>query len=391
MNNLKNYDEFINEEVNWILLKTIGLGALFVVGIPLLFVLFMMIFPTFYGIRLYKRFSGDWRTFARQLQSTMDILWTYNEKIKQIEEHGVNNLDSKQLKIYNKVKKIIKKKLGTDDITHDVIKDYIKKMFDKVSKVKDREYIYNIIDDYDIREYNFDGKNIKKLENIVNVLNLRNGINELDPFGEEDWDEKEFDDDDGGVYYFMKFAKVDGDAGDKQGYLGKGTLREEDGFYKVGNMSVDKEDFKYALNKYYKQINMFGFKNQVKINGAKARNTLVIIPEDKKEIYEDIIKSNFNWIKANFNVFKKKVGRFNVDITNRLGELVNEMNPYDLIKLIDDGYEFKADNSIDLMNYQDHIYLLGKDNIIEFFGEQLPPRPRRNRNQPGGGPIGRYF
>ena len=33
MNNLKNYDEFINEEVNWILLKTIGLGALFVVGI----------------------------------------------------------------------------------------------------------------------------------------------------------------------------------------------------------------------------------------------------------------------------------------------------------------------------------------------------------------------
>lgn len=375
MENLKNYDDFVNEEINWELLKVIGISGLILAASPLFLVMLLMLYPVGYGKRFYlKYFKKDWGTFARGIQISMDLMWVYSIKITEMERQGIDDLDSKQLKMYNKIKKLLIKNFGKIEITKNEVKDYAKSMFDKVSKEKDRELIYKMIDDYQVREYQLDdNKKIKKLKDIIDVLGIRNNnlnLNrnpeEIAPFEEEeDWeDEEDPDTYVGETFYFMNFSKFDKDAGDRQGYLGKATLEEYMRFrnnkFKLGGLIIDKKMFFHTLNKYFKQPNIVGNYIHLKLNSITERHGLVIIPEDNKYLFEQIVKDNLKWIKYQFKVYSKNVSANTVfrQYTDRISGMMNEMQSKDIVKMLDDGFDFTGGN-VDFMNYSDHPGLLG--------------------------------
>lgn len=367
MENLKTYEDFVNEEIRWDVIGA-NIGAIigmFLVVIPVVFVLAFLSMPYTMSNKYYlKFFKKDWRLFARIIQTSMDLLWSYSVKITKLEEN--DNLDEqltdKQKKLLNKVKSVLMKKFGKTELTKDEIKEYALNMFNKISKEEDRELINRIIEDYEVRELQLDNKKIKSLGNILNVLDIRNiadverrNIEDVDPFN-DDWEEEEVGQEGhiGEDFYIMNMSKIN----NNKNFLGKATLEEgHNDNLRLGLLSVDKKEFYHALNKYYKQFSPYGKFIMTRLNGEKIKDTLVVISVDKRYLFEDIVQQNWSLIKTHFNASYKKV-RQN-EYSTRLKNMFEEMQPNDLIRLIDDGFGIEGVTYINIFDWITHPYLFG--------------------------------
>jgi len=354
----------LDEDIDWG--RIIGIGVLItIIPVALLFEILMLpynITRVFY----YKYFKKDWRLFARNIQRMMDLMLSYSKNIKKLEEYDNLNLDNKQ-KTLNKIKKLLLKKFGKLDITDDDIKDYAKKMFKKISNEDDKEFIYKIVDDYNIRELQLNDKNLlKKLRDIVNELNIDN---ELDPFGEEDWEEEENDQNsfEGKTFYYMVLKGLNNT------HIGKGILNNYRDGYLIGNVEISKKEFNYSLNKYYKQYRKYGKKFQVFVNnGDKLKDILVIIPEDKRYLFVDIVKANWDMIKYLYKkyinnikddyvyLYRKERKKSAIIIQDGIGN--GKIGPDKLVDLIDSGFDNlypTVDANIDIFDGLSNMYMVG--------------------------------
>ena len=178
MEHLKKYDEFVNEEfrfldiAKWAAIGTI-LASIFVVWLASLILLIPYdILRMFYQ----KYYNKNWAIFARGIQTTMDLLWTYSYYIKEIEDHNHEGLNKKQIDAINKVKGKLKKQFGKVDVSKDDVKEWCRDKFDKISKEEDREEIYDMIDVYELKILPIDKKLSKKLKSIYNYIGAMEGV-----------------------------------------------------------------------------------------------------------------------------------------------------------------------------------------------------------------------
>jgi len=383
MQNIKTYDQFVNE--GWALTALFYIISYGIVA-PIYLILFGLTIPFLVGDRLYKKyFVKDWRLFARANQVFMDLLWSYSIIIKKIDEYGAQDeldLQSKEIKRIKKVKKILLKKFGKIDLTEEDVKNYMKKMFNKISKVEDREIIYNMIDNYQVREIQIDKKVIKNLESILNTLELRNidlgegnDIEKLDPFGEEDWNENEDEENIDNImgvdleepFYFMKLIAGKNDM--YSSFLGKGTIRGNllrGGGYDLEGLHLSEKEIKHAMNKYYKYYNVYGKYITTKLYSGKNETDLVIVPEDNRDLFLDIVKANIDVTKY---ILKKYCKEYeNDEYTGRLLNRVDNLNAVDLVNFIDRGFNFQHGGQlhpggINIFNWTHHSYLYGEQNL----------------------------
>lgn len=342
MEYLKEYNEFVNEEINLrgIAIWTIGILIGIVAGISLLTIIILE-YPHYYIKRLYSKYiKHDWETFARSIETIMDVMYSYSYYIDEIGDRK-SELNEKDIKIIEKVEKKLIKKFGTKNPTGDTIKDYIKDELNKISKEEDREKINNLIDNYVLRK-SIDNKKMKKMKTMIDVLGIKGEAKTpkitdvLDPFGEEEWDEEEIKTsvpiEEGEPYYYITLYPP---------CVGKGIIRMQDNKYIIGSMPFrfTKEDIRHLYQKHLK----FG-KDKTLYQLAKIshgvmmnrRNITSIIPTDQRDLFIDILKANWDNIIQTYKLHFKQGFR---EDKIRMLEFLKRTTPEELVDMLDMRYE----------------------------------------------------
>jgi len=313
---MKNYNNFVNDELNEGKVIQILVIMTLVIGV-------ILVYPIISISLFYKRYiSKDIKLFLNEIEKFMDILYTY---IKYINNINVDLLNDDELKKINKIKKILIKKFKTIEPSEGQIKNYFIKKF-KIKKEEDKKIIKN----YNFREYKLGDK---KLINFILELNYRinNEYNELDPFNEDEWEEDNKNDD---IDYYLNktfyVAHVDMyDNNNIPPYFGKLDLIYYNGNYGFGK-SFDNGDYNYLIyeidkNEFLFNVNKFNTSLNInKINFLKYR--YIIVSEDNKELFKQSISHNFNFIKKHIFHIKKD---YNLYHKLTPDSLIKIMNNYD--------------------------------------------------------------
>jgi len=338
MEHLKKYDEFVNEEIDWGRIgrttSNIFLTILFssVALIYLILVLPREIFMALY----YCYGSGDWEMFARSIETSMDILYSYSYYISQIEDSD-NQLREKDKKRIEKIRRLMIKKFGKDSPTEEQIKDYIKGKLIKISKGKDIERINDLIDNYTLRK-DLSNKKVKMIRSLVELLNVKDDpeLKIIDPFGEEDWEDEQvesdlpldFDDD----YYYMSLYPV-------QVGISKAvpTIYGDDGYH-IGELYIKKDELIHIYQKYLKFRADPLRKYFHSKRGGYDKNLTVVLPLNQRDVFIEILKDNWNVI---LNLYKKSLkglnpDRFYAQVKQKMYEKLKTMNPEELVDMLDE-------------------------------------------------------
>jgi len=334
MKYIKEYNEYnninLNEEIEW------RKGIFLTLAILIVSPIYMMVFistPYVIAYKYYNKYKNNWRDLSYNIQITMDLLWTYSLKIKDIDS-DVNRekLSVKDRLIIYQVRRQIIKKFGKIDISKDDIINHTRESFSKISDKKDKEIIYKLINEYNINEITDDWK-IRHLNKIIHSLKIKNVDlkNDIDPFDEEEWDENDenLGNHEGKLFYYLNL---------KKNIMGLCKLQDDGDNFVLNNFKykrIKKDDFNRQLNKYKNLYRPYG-KHISDFIFHSSHNMSIIISHENRDIFLDIIKNQWNDIKKSYSKFV--VSYHDYATFNPIMYVMNKKSPEYLLDLIDDGF-----------------------------------------------------
>lgn len=320
MEYIKEYNTFVNEEFD------IYRVLLYLLLIPTALIVFVLAIPFGLFRQLYNRFTNNWESFARNIQTTMDLVWTYSVYITDIEkrsqEHNLN-LSNKEKSTIKRAKRLLYKTFGKYNITEDEVKQWCKNNLYKIAKKKDREKIDRLIDSYDVKILPIEKQKLtKKLHDIYDIARRNGDYVAVDMWEdeEEDWDEVDNLDEEGNhinnSFYMMYLDK-------KSPVLGKYDIDYNREIIRVAYLRITRQEFEHALQKTSSYSTQ---KNLMYIASMNKYDWLTIIKSEDRDVFIDIVKHNWKYIRF---LYKKM---YNTDLLYR-------RTPEDVVSALDESYE----------------------------------------------------
>jgi len=280
---MKNYDNFI---INEGVFNNINRSLILLSG----FIIFSS--KLIFEMILFKFFKKNSKKYLFFIEKSMDILYTYTINIDKID---ISNLSKKDIKKYKKIYKKVKKLFINDNTIKEQIKSYF------INKFHLNQELIDIINNYNIRIYHLTDKYFINL-----LLNYNNIIYEIDPFNEDVWDnniEEDFS------KYINKYYYI-ANLNDNNSKIAYSKLeyayenQDNEIMFRLNSsnriFNINKNDFLFFLNKY---ISAFTIKNkEFKDYNLFEDHSLIIVDSNKKYLFENMIKYNYDYIKIILNI-----------------------------------------------------------------------------------------